>query len=93
MKNLVFVVSSQHDDGRKLKPKMIFKRKTMPKIWFPFDVFVYIHQKRQIDDIGIKLWIKNVWTQRPGALKKTKESAGLEYVFLYSFCDTNMFFF
>ena len=32
-------------DGTKLKPMIIFKRKLMPKIKFPLEVFVHVHEK------------------------------------------------
>ena len=53
-------------DGTKLKPMVIFKRKTKPKINFPSGVFVHFHEKGWIDENGVKLWIENVWNRRPG---------------------------
>lgn len=63
------VVLSCLADGTKLKPMVIFKRKTMPKCNFPKDIFIHVHEKGWMDENGVKLWIKNVWQKRPGALK------------------------
>ena len=57
-------------DGTKLKPMVIFKRKTKPKINFPSGVFVHFHEKGWMDENGIKLWIENIWNRRPGGIKK-----------------------
>lgn len=59
-------------DGTKLKPMIIFKRKTMPTGNFPTGVLVHVHAKGWMDENGVKLWIKNVWENRPGALRKPK---------------------
>ncbi|GIY32800.1 DDE-1 domain-containing protein [Caerostris darwini] len=42
----------------------------MPKSNFPKNVFLLVHEKDWIDENGVKLWIRNVWQKRPGALKK-----------------------
>uniref|UniRef100_H3AXG2 HTH CENPB-type domain-containing protein n=1 Tax=Latimeria chalumnae TaxID=7897 RepID=H3AXG2_LATCH len=56
-------------DGSKLKPLVIFKRKTLPenKV-FPSGVLVRVHLKGWIDEEGT--WLKKVWSTRPGALCK-----------------------
>lgn len=66
------VVLSCMADGTKLKPMVIFKRKTMPKIKFPDGVFVHVHENGWMDQTGVKLWIENVWNQRSGALRKLR---------------------
>ena len=48
-------------DGTKLKPKVIFKRKTMPKDNFPAGVVVYNHPMGWMDESGVKIWIEKVW--------------------------------
>jgi hypothetical protein len=37
-------------DGRKLNPVVIIKGKTIPKIKFPAEVFIHIHQKGWMND-------------------------------------------
>ena len=56
-------------DGKKLKPMVIFKQKTMLKLSFPKGVFVHVNAKGWMDEEGIKLWIQNVWNRRPNAFK------------------------
>ncbi|GFS57486.1 pogo transposable element with KRAB domain [Trichonephila clavipes] len=63
------VVLSCLADGTKLKPMVIFKRKTVPKSNFPKDVFIHVHEKGWMDENGVKLWIKNIWQRRLGALR------------------------
>lgn len=63
------VVLSCLADGTKLKPMIIFKRKTMPKGNFPRGVFIHVHEKGWMDENGVKLWVKNIWEKRPGALR------------------------
>ncbi|KAJ1130292.1 hypothetical protein NDU88_008646 [Pleurodeles waltl] len=55
-------------DGAKLRPMIIFKRKTMPKLKFPVGCFVHVHEKGWMDEEGVKLWLDNVWSRRPGGL-------------------------
>ena len=59
-------------DGTKLKPMVIFKRKTIPKVKFPTGVFVHVHPKGWMDENGVKLWTENVWNKRPGGLMKSR---------------------
>ena len=59
-------------DQTKLCPMLIFKRKTMPKIKFPAGGFVHVHEKDWMDEAGIKLWLDNVWSARPGGLRKQR---------------------
>ncbi|GFX40387.1 pogo transposable element with KRAB domain [Trichonephila clavipes] len=63
------VVLSCLVDGTKLKPMDTFKRKTVPKSNFPKGVFIHVHEKGWMDENGAKLWIKNIWQRRPGALR------------------------
>ena len=42
-------------DGTKLKPMVIFKRKTMPKDNFPTGVVVHNHPKGWMDENGVKI--------------------------------------
>ena len=42
-------------DGTKLKPMVIFKRKTMPKEKFPKGVLVHVHPKAWMDENGCNL--------------------------------------
>ena len=53
------VVLASTADGVKLRPMIIFKRKTMPKTKFPVEVFVYVNEKCWMDEKGIKL--EHVW--------------------------------
>ena len=48
-------------DGTKLKPMVIFKRKTLPKENFPPGVLVHCHPKGWMDEAGMKLWVEKVW--------------------------------
>lgn len=65
------VVLSCMADGFKLKPMVIFKRKTIPKgVKFPPGVVIHCHPKGWMDEKGIILWLNKVWNTRPGALLK-----------------------
>ena len=55
---IVFLCS--HADGTKLKPMIIFKRKTQPKEKFSPYVVIHHHPKGWIDEDGLKLWIEEV---------------------------------
>ncbi len=57
-------------DGTKLKPMVIFKQKTKPKMNFPSGVFVLVHEQGWMDENGIKLWLENVWNRRLGGIRK-----------------------
>ncbi|CAM1308344.1 Uncharacterised protein r2_g1824 [Pycnogonum litorale] len=60
-------------DGTKLKPMVIFKRKTIPKgEKMPAGVLVHCHPKGWMDEDGTILWLNQVWNRRPGALLKKK---------------------
>ena len=45
-------------DGTKLKPMVVFKRKTMPKGNFPAGVVIHVHPNGWMDDDGTKLWFE-----------------------------------
>lgn len=62
------VVLSCLADGMKLKPMVIFKRKTIPKVNFPPGVVIHCHPKGWMDEKGLKLWVEKVWRSRPGGL-------------------------
>ena len=48
-------------EGTKLKPLIIFKRKTLPKdAKFPPGVIVRAQQKGWMDEDGVQFWLKNV---------------------------------
>lgn len=51
-------------NGTKLKPMMIFKRKTMMKI--PRGVLVHVQEKGQMDRFGTDLWLQQIWDKRLG---------------------------
>ena len=59
-------------DGTKLKPMVIFKRKTMPKDNFPTGIVVHNHLKGWMDESGVKIWIEKVWRARPGGFANTQ---------------------
>lgn len=57
-------------DGTKLKPLIIFKRKTLPKnAKFPIGVIVRAQQKGWMDVEGVQFWMKNIWDRRPGSMR------------------------
>ena len=66
-------------DGTKLKPMIIFKRKTPPK-WlnskgqngFPSGVVIHWNEKGWMDEAACLKWIKEVWGLRPGHLRNPK---------------------
>lgn len=60
LKTKFTVVLSCLADKSKLKPMVIFKRKTMPKIKFPPDIFVHVYENVWMNGAGIPLWIYSV---------------------------------
>ena len=54
-------------DGTKLKPMLIFKRKTMPKEKFPPGIIISVQPKGWMDESGVQQWITKSWLQCPGA--------------------------
>lgn len=60
-------------DGTKLKPLIIFKRKTLPKgVKFVPGVLVQAHPKGWMDEERTIDWLKRVWNNRPGALMRKR---------------------
>ena len=57
-------------DGTKLKPAVVFKRKTMPKEKLPFNISVYVQEKGWVDETVLSKWLNDVWFKRPGPLWK-----------------------
>lgn len=57
-------------NGVKLKPMVIFKRKTMPKEKFPIGVLVHVQEKGWMDEAGVNLWVREIWDKRPAAFNK-----------------------
>ena len=57
--------------GTKLKPMVIFKRKTFPsKEKFPPGIVVHVQEHGWTDDEGVLKWIDDVWSKCPGYLLK-----------------------
>ena len=55
--------------GTRLKPVVIFKRKTLPKgAKFTHGVVVKAHPKGWMDEKGTMDWLEAVWKKPPGAL-------------------------
>ena len=59
------VVLACSESGKKLKPMVIFKRKTMPKEKLPDGVVVHCHGKGWMDRGGMAVWGEKVWRPRP----------------------------
>uniref|UniRef100_A0A8C5WL18 HTH CENPB-type domain-containing protein n=1 Tax=Leptobrachium leishanense TaxID=445787 RepID=A0A8C5WL18_9ANUR len=60
-------------DGTKLKPLVIFKRKTLPKnAKFPSGVVVRAQPKGWMDEDGIRFWLDKIWCHRPGSLLRKR---------------------
>ncbi|CAI7895033.1 unnamed protein product [Closterium sp. NIES-54] len=57
-KQRVTVMLACTADGRKLKPWVFFKRKTLPKGDFPADVVVACHENGWMDSPGIVRWLE-----------------------------------
>ena len=67
-KNRVTVALACCSDGLKLKPMLIFKRKTIPKINNKHGVVVSAQEKGWMDSEQMKVWIEKVWRARIGGL-------------------------
>ena len=70
-KNRVTVVLACCGDGSKLKPMVIFKRKTVPKINNKHGVVVSSQEKGWMDTEQMKVWIDKVWRWQFGGLRKS----------------------
>ncbi|KAJ1202141.1 hypothetical protein NDU88_005942 [Pleurodeles waltl] len=69
------VILSCLANGTKLRPVIIFKRKTLPKkVNFLPRITVRAHVKGWMDEDGTKKWLEEVWNGRPGAALKKKTS-------------------
>ena len=66
------VILSCLADGTKLKPAVVFKRKTMPREKFPKDIIVFVQEKGWVDERALFRWLREVWFNRPGALLNGK---------------------
>lgn len=53
--------------GEKLKPMLIFKRKTLPKENFPADIVVRCNEKGWMCESLMIDWLNEVWRKRKGA--------------------------
>ena len=74
-KNRFTVMLACMADGTKLKPYIIFKRKTAPKnVEFPTGIIVRFQQKGWMDDALFRDWIDIVWASRPGGKIKKDNS-------------------
>ena len=71
-KNRVTVVLACCGDGSKLKPMVIFKRKTIPKINNKHGVVVSAQEKGWMDSEQMKVWIEKAWRSRLGGLGRRK---------------------
>ncbi|CAJ0590592.1 unnamed protein product [Cylicocyclus nassatus] len=72
-KNLT-VVLAVTADGNKLKPMLIFKRLTMPKVRFPEGVVIKVNQKGWMTEAIMKDWIRECWLTRPNAAQEPSRS-------------------
>lgn len=71
-KSYMTVVLSCMADRTKLKPMVVFKRKTMPKEKLPAGVLVYVNEKGWMNEDLCNVWLEKVWSTRPGALINRK---------------------
>ena len=59
------VVLACSETGKKLKPLVIFKRKTLPKENVSNGVVVHCQSKGWVDRDGMAVWAEKVWRRRP----------------------------
>lgn len=59
-------------DGTKLKPLLIFKRKTVPKGNFPRNVVIRCNEKGWVNENIMLDWFQEVWKKREGAFFNSK---------------------
>ena len=71
-KNRVTVVLACAGDGSKLKPMVIFKRKTVPKVANKHGVVIAAQEKGWMDTEGMKTWVQKVWRARRGGLGRRR---------------------
>ena len=67
-KESFLVVLTCMANGYKLKPMIIFERKSMPEGKFPQGVVVHVHDRGWMNHRGMDLWFKEVWNRKPGGL-------------------------
>ena len=71
-KNHFTVVLCCTADGTKLKPMIILKRKTLPKVMFPSGVVIHVNEKGWMDTEAMMVWLQKVWAHRPGASSQSR---------------------
>ena len=59
-------------DGSKLRPMVIFKRKTVPKVANKHGVVITAQEKGWMDTEGMKTWVQKVWRARRGGLGRRR---------------------
>ena len=71
-KNHITVLLTCAGDGSKLRPMVIFKRKTIPKVANKHGVVIAAQEKGWMDGEGMKTWIEKVWRSRRGGLGRRR---------------------
>lgn len=71
-KSYITVVLGCMADGMKLKPMVVFKRKTMPKEKLPGVMLVHVNKKGWMNKDLCNMWLEKVWSTSPGALINRK---------------------
>ena len=71
-KNHVTVVLACAGDGSKLKPMVILKRKTVPKVANRHRVVIATQEKGWMDIEGMKTWVQKVWRARRAGLGRRR---------------------
>lgn len=51
-------------------PIVIFKRKALPKIKIPLQIFVHVNEEGWMDENGVKLWREKAWCRWCGSLQQ-----------------------
>lgn len=69
-RNRVTVMLTCVGDGSKLKPTVIFKRRTIPKFVNKHAVLIAVWEQGLKDTKGMKTWIEKVWCSRRGGWGK-----------------------
>lgn len=59
-------------NGTKLKPAVVFKRKTMPKESFPPGIHVFVQPEGWVDEDILRTWFEKVWFSQPGGLSNQR---------------------
>ena len=60
-KNRITVMLTCAGDGSKLRPMVIFKRKTLPNVANKHRVVIIVQKRGWMDGEGMKAWIEKVW--------------------------------